>query len=182
MHIQARLSGERGGISLIEILVVIPTMLVVFGAVLSIYQVSVHAQDRTENRVRSQMQQQRGLHRITRDLRHATAIDAEASDIIDAWMPDGLWARYDCSSPNGDCQRLQGTAEDDNYDLTGPVVIEDVRNHDVFAYEPDPVNPIYVTIRVVVRVKGANNPIVLSDGVNLRNLTRLPGLEGDWEL
>jgi hypothetical protein len=49
-------------------------------------------------------------------------------------------------------------------------MIADVLNADVFDFQPDLVNPTYVTITLEIAVKGASNPISLHDGVALRNL------------
>jgi hypothetical protein len=49
-------------------------------------------------------------------------------------------------------------------------VVSDVLNADVFQLEPNSVDPTRVVTRVEVRVRGANNPIVLDGGFAFRNL------------
>jgi hypothetical protein len=49
--------------------------------------------------------------------------------------------------------------------------VDGVVNADVFDFQPDLVNPNYVTVTLEVGVRGAPNPIALRDGVALRNLT-----------
>jgi hypothetical protein len=53
-------------------------------------------------------------------------------------------------------------------------VITDVQNADVFALEPNTVNPAYVSTRVEVTVRGATNPITLDGGFALRNVQSGP--------
>ena len=170
-----RLRSERG-MNLVELLVVIPMLAVVLMGIYALYNVGAKSQQDTNNRVRSMIQQQNGLERISREMRQATAITPVSSQIIDGttWVrPSGGGAsvqrrvRYDCST--GRCQRWEGAAG--GALTTGPVtVITDVLNADVFSLEPNSVDPTYVVTRVEVAVKGAGNPITLDGGFALRNL------------
>jgi hypothetical protein len=163
--------------NLIELLVVIPMLAVVLMGIYVLYNVGAKSQQDTNNRVRSMIQQQNGLERISREMRQATAITPVSSQIIDGttWVrPSGGGAsvqrrvRYDCST--GSCQRWEGAV---GGSLTsGPVtVITDVQNADVFSLEPNSIDPTYVVTRVEVSVKNAGNPITLDGGFALRNLS-----------
>jgi hypothetical protein len=112
---------------------------------------------------------------MTRELRQASSITPTSSVAVDAvvWLrpPGGGQSvqrevRYDCSGAA--CERREGPL---GGDLGAPVVVvSDVFNSDVFDFQPDLVNPTYVTITLEVTVEGATNPISLHDGIALRNL------------
>ena len=162
--------------NLIELLVVIPMLAVVLMGIYALYNVGAKSQQDTNNRVRSLIQQQSGIERISREMRQATAITPVSSQIIDGttWVRPTSGAasvprrvRYDCST--GSCQRWEGAVG--GALTTGPVtVISDVQNADVFSLSPNSVDPTYVVTRVEVSVKGASNPITLDGGFALRNL------------
>jgi Tfp pilus assembly protein PilW len=174
-HVQAVLR-EESGFSLIELLAVIPLMLLVFFTVFNLYDVSVREQDRGESRVRSLVQQKNGLERMSRELRDAFAVKYQTSEIIDAQMASGgRWLRYDCSGTT--CRRSEGPTQG-TFDKGPVTMISGVQSAEFQTlssvggtFQPDFVNPTYVTVTLRVSVKGANNPIVLNDGFNLRNLT-----------
>jgi hypothetical protein len=170
-----RLRCQRG-VGLVELLTVLPMIAVVLLGIYALYDVGAKSQQETNNRVRSLIQQQNGLERISREMRQATSITPVSSQILDAvtWVrPLAGTAsvqrrvRYDCST--GTCNRWEGPAG--GALDTGPVpVITDVLNADVFSLEPNSVDPTYVETRVEVNVKGAGNPITLDGGFALRNL------------
>jgi Tfp pilus assembly protein PilV len=173
--ITRRLRCERG-VGLIELLTVLPMLAVVLLGIYALYNVGAKSQQETNNRVRSLVQQQSGLERISREMRQATAVTPVSSQILDAttWVrPLAGTAsvqrrvRYDCSS--GTCNRWEGPPG--GALTTGPVpVITDVQNADIFSLEPNSVDPTYVVTRIEVKVKDANNPITLDGGFALRNL------------
>jgi hypothetical protein len=174
-HASSLLRDERG-FSLIEILAVLPLMLLVFFAVFQLYEVSVREQSRGDARVRGIVDEKNGLERISRELRDSVAVKYQSSEVIDAQISSGgRWLRYDCSGTS--CKRYEGPAQG-SFD-TGPVpVIKSVQSAEFHtlsnsggALVPDFVNPTYVSVTLRVSVKDATNPIVLSDGFNLRNLT-----------
>jgi hypothetical protein len=174
-RLRRRLRSERG-VGLVELLTVLPMIAIVLLGMYALYNVGAKSQQETNNRVRSLIQQQSGLERISREMRQATNITPVSSQIIDGttWVrpSDGSAStqrrvRYDCSS--GTCNRWEGPAG--GALDTGPVpVITDVENADVFSLVPNTVDPTYVATRVEVTVKGANNPITLDGGFALRNL------------
>jgi hypothetical protein len=170
------LRNERGEITLTELLVAAPIALILLTATLTLHLASGREQVRIEGRVQTLVQQRGGLERITRELRQATSITPTSSVAVEAlvWLrPGGGQAvqrrvRYDCSGQA--CERLEGPVDGN---LASPVVVvSDVLNADVFDFQPDLVNPTYVTVTLEVKAEGANNPISLHDGVALRNLVR----------
>lgn len=170
-----RLRSERG-VGLIELLTVLPMVAVVLLGIYALYNVGAKSQTETNNRVRSLVQQQSGMERISREMRQATSITPVSSQIIDGvtWVRPAAGTasvqrrvRFDCSS--GTCNRWEGAPG--GALTTGPVpIITGVLNADVFSLEPNSVDPTYVVTRVEVRVTGANNPITLDGGFALRNL------------
>jgi prepilin-type N-terminal cleavage/methylation domain-containing protein len=174
-HLSHALRDERG-FTLIEMLVAIPLMLIVFIAVFNLYDVSVREQSRGEARVRGIVDQKNGLERMSRELRDAVSVRYQTSEVIDAQISSaGRWLRYDCSGTS--CKRYEGPSQG-TFD-TGPVTLIDNVHSAEFqtladvggTLTPDFVNPTYVSVTLRVSVKDASNPIVLSDGFNLRNLT-----------
>jgi type II secretory pathway pseudopilin PulG len=169
------LRPERGEITLVELLVAAPIALILLTATLTLQLASGREQERTNDRAQSLLQQRQGLERMTRELRQATSITPTSSVAVDAvvWLrpPGGgeseqRQVRYDCSGQA--CVRREGPVGSSLG--ASVVVVADVLNADVFDFQPDLVNPTYVTITLEVRVKTATNPISLHDGVALRNL------------
>jgi competence protein ComGC len=167
---------KESGFMLVEMLAVIPLMLLVFFGVYQLYEVSVNQQSRGEARVRSIIEQKNGLERMSRELRDSFAVRYQTSEILDAQMASGgRWLRYDCSGTS--CRRSEGPSQG-VFDKGPVTVISGVQSAEFQtlssnggSFQPDFVNPTYVTVTLRVSVKGASNPIVLNDGFNLRNLT-----------
>jgi hypothetical protein len=184
MHTSPRPGGdfpsprhERGEITLAELLVAAPIALILLTATLMLHLASGREEERTDNRVESLIEQRQGLERMTRELREASSLTPTSSGVVDAvaWLrPPGGGAsekrqlRFDCS--RGACERREGPV---GGSLGAPVVlVPDVLNADVFDFQPDLVDPNYVTVTLEIAVEGASNPISLHDGVALRNLAR----------
>jgi hypothetical protein len=176
-RISSFLREEEGALGLTELLVAIPLMLTIFATTLGLYNFSVGDQTRVEGRVRSLIDQKNGLEQISRELRDSFAVEYQTSEIVDAQISSGgRWLRYDCSGSA--CKRSEGPSQG-VFDSGPEVVISNVQSADFqlladvpgVGFEPNYVDPTYVTITLRVGVKGANNPIVLDDGFNLRNLT-----------
>ena len=174
-HVSSLLRDERG-FTLVEILAAVPLMLIIFFAVFQLYEVAVREQSRGDARVRGIVQQKNGLERMSRELRDSVAVRYRSSEVIDAQISTGgNWVRYDCSGTT--CRRSQGPNES-TY-TQGPVTLIDgvhsaefhTLSNSAGTLVPDFVNPTYVSVTLRVSVKDAKNPIVLSDGFNLRNLT-----------
>ena len=79
--IRRRLRCERG-VGLIELLTVLPMLAVVLLGIYALYNVGAKSQQETNNRVRSLIQQQNGLERITREMRQATRVTPVSSQIL----------------------------------------------------------------------------------------------------
>ena len=165
--------SERG-LGLIELLVVIPMMTVVLLGIYALYNVGAKSQQRNDSRVTTLLREQNGLERLTREMRQAVSFTPVSSQILDAVTyvrPVGggpstqRHVRYECL--NGACTRYEGSVGGSLG--TGATVIANVQNPDVFFFSPDTVNPTYVSVKLEVTVKGANNPIVLDGGFALRN-------------
>lgn len=168
-----RLRCERG-MSLIELLVVIPMMAIVLLSIYALNNVGVKAQRDSSSRVSALQRQENGLERMTREMRQAVSFTPVSSQIIDAetYVRPGnstsvlKRVRYDCSS--GSCKRYEGPSG--GALTSGPeTIISGVRNVDVFFFEPDNVNPNFVTVKVELNVSGATNPMTLDGGFGLRN-------------
>lgn len=173
------LREERGMLSLPELLVTIPLMLAVFGTTVGLYSITVRSQTRNESRVRTIIDQQLGMERMSRELRTAISVKYKTSEIVDAQLArNNRWVRYDCSSSA--CKRSEGPNE--GVFEQGPVtVIRSVqfaefqlfKNVPGAGLQPNYISPEYMVVTVRAMVKDARNPIVLNDGFNLRNLTGL---------
>ena len=176
--LSSRLRSERGVVSLLELLTSIPMMLVIVAGVFMLYELAKRDNDRVDSRVRTLSQQQSGLEKMQRELRQATSITPTSSQIVDMntyVTPAGGTAtakrvRYDCTG--GSCKRYEGNVGALTW-TSGPVtVISNVLNANVFAMEPDYVNPSFVALNLDVSVRGASRPIALTGGVTLRNQAR----------
>jgi hypothetical protein len=169
-----RLRGSERGVSLIELLAVVPMLAATLMATYALYNVASKSQARTDNRSQGLIQQQVGFERMSRELRQATAITPVSSQAIDVttWVRPfnqdrsiKRRVRYECTTV---CQRWEGP---ENGALTsGPVtLIANVQNPDIFTLMPNSVNPTYVAFRVEANIKGATKPIVFDGGFALRN-------------
>jgi Tfp pilus assembly protein PilW len=168
------LRSERG-VSLVELLVVIPMSVVVLLGIYGLYNVGAKSELQNRERVTTQLREQNGLARMTREMRQAVSFTPVSSQVLDAVTyvrPSGTGTsvqrrvRYECLS--GACVRYEGAPG--GALTTGPeTVISGVQNPDVFFFEPDSVNPAYVAVKLEVAVKNASNPIVLDGGFSLRN-------------
>jgi len=167
------LRSERG-FGLIELLVVIPMMAVVLMGIYALYNVGAKGQRQNQDRVTSLLREQNGLERMTREMRQAVSFTPVSSQILDAVTyvrpSDGSASvqrhvRYECL--NGACTRYEGPVG--GALGTGETVISNLKNPDVFFFEPDSVNPTFVAVKLEVSVSGATNPIVLDGGFALPN-------------
>lgn len=173
--LQRFVRSERG-LGLVELLVVIPMMAIVLLGIYALYNVGAKGQRESHERVTTLLREQNGLERLTREMRQAISFTAVSSQVLDAVTyvrPTSGAAstqrhvRYECLS--GACTRYEGPVG--GALGTGETVISGLENADVFFFEPDNVNPTFVSVKVEVTVKGANNPIVLEGGFALRGQT-----------
>ena len=82
-RLRSRLAGERG-VSLVELLIVIPMCMIVLMGIYALYNVGAKGQTQNYNRVSTLLRDQNGLERITREMRQATAFTPVSSQILDA--------------------------------------------------------------------------------------------------
>jgi Tfp pilus assembly protein PilW len=171
-----RLSHQRGT-TLVELLVVIPLGLLIFGAVLTISGIFVSGEKATAQRTQGIEAQQIALGRMTHDIReasgHAPITSPDALTLTYTWKdagkPDQTIA-YDCSepaddgAPGTDCWRTVTAA--DGTELSHARVLTGVTNDDVFSGTAN-----YVAIHVKVHVPGksATTTMTLRDGAQLAN-------------
>src|SRR4051794_40690006 len=165
--------SERG-FGLVELLVVIPMLAIVLLGIYALYNVGAKSQQRNDSRVSTLLREQNGLERMTREMRQAVTFTPVSSQILDAVTyvrptsgatPVQRHVRYECL--DGACTRYEGAVGGSLG--TGEVVVSNLLNPDVFFFSPDSVNPTYVSVKLEVKVKNANNPIVLDGGFALRN-------------
>jgi prepilin-type N-terminal cleavage/methylation domain-containing protein len=165
----------RRGLSLIELLVVMPMLAIVLLSIYALANVGTKGQRQTNERVTSMLRHQNGLERMTREMRQAVDFTPVSSQVLDAETyvrrpgddtSTRRRVRYECQT--GSCVRYEGPP---NGAITsGPeTVIPGVVNPDVFFFEPDSVNPNFVAVKLEVRVTSARNPITLDGGFALRN-------------
>lgn len=191
---RARLHGERGTM-LIEFLVSIVIMSAVLGAILSLYRVSATQQRGVEGGVRGLVGQKNDLERMSRELRQATQVCtvspacntafANASSIeFERCTPDGSggctlkWVRFDCSGtpaqavpPNltsRACLRSEA-ATPAALGASQRTLIRNVMSTPTGIFTLTGTNANYVTVSLRVQAKGRTNPLVLEDGIRVRN-------------
>jgi Tfp pilus assembly protein PilW len=170
-----RLARSERGLGLVELLVVIPMMAIVLLGIYALYNVGAKGQRNSQERVSTLLREQNGLERMTREMRQAISFTAVSSQVLDAVTyvrpASGTsvqrHVRYECL--NGACTRYEGPVG--GALGTGETVIAGLENADVFFFEPDNVNPTFVSVKVEVTVKNADNPIVLEGGFALRGQT-----------
>lgn len=174
-EIKCRLRGERG-VGLVELLTVLPMLAIVLMGIYALSDVGAKSQRQAKARTSSLLRGQNGMERLTREMRQATDFTPVSSQILDATTyvkPSGggksqpRRVRYECFS--GTCKRWEGPVGD-ALDVGPETVIFGLQNADVFFFSPDSVNPTFVSMKVEISVTGANNPIVLDGGFELRNL------------
>jgi type II secretory pathway pseudopilin PulG len=174
MPLPPRLRHSEGGMTLVELLLVIPLLMVTMFAIYALYSMAAKSQQRTDDRALALVQQQSGFERMSRELRQATAVTPVSSQVIDVttWVrranqDDAVKrrVRYECATS---CRRWEGP---ESGSLTsGPInLISDVRNADVFTLMPNAIHPRYIAFRVEAGVRGAGKPLVLDGGFALRN-------------
>jgi hypothetical protein len=163
--------------------VVTSLLAIVLGAVLTLGETSQRIAPRESERAQVIREAQVGLHRMTRELRHAYDADPDpavvslsvtpSTVVADVIAPSGPRAdvSYDCNQPhptNPDYTRclryVNGTG--------GEVIVDRVLNGDaVFTFT----SPDYVRVEIEVAAagdlkNGYAHPILLEDGFYMRNL------------
>ncbi len=178
---------------LIEMLVTILILSAVLGAILSLYRLSASEQRRVEGGVRGLVGQKNDLERMSRELRTATQVCtvyptcntafSNASSIeFERCTPNGSggctlrWVRYNCSGspaqaapPNlttRACLRSEAATAAALGSSERPL-IRNVMTSPAGIFTLTGTS--YVTTSVRVQAKDRTNPLVLEDGVRLRN-------------
>jgi prepilin-type N-terminal cleavage/methylation domain-containing protein len=194
----------QDGFTLIELLVVSAMLTVVVAAVLGLYQVAVKEQTRVEANTTGLAAERNGLERMTRELRQANSVCtvsptcdttfSNASSIEFQRCQSGavttgctqLWVRYNCSGtpaqsvpPNTTtraCLRSQASTAA-GLGSSQQILIPNVKTTPtgIFSFTA----PAYVTMSVQVSAKGYNKPIILQDGVRIRNVNENAGTVGN---
>jgi hypothetical protein len=189
-HALRALRDERAVVSLQEVLLVAALIVAIMGPIYSVMRVSSNQGERTESRVRTLIDARNGLERMTRELRQATRVVPQSSQVVEFQRclndvcASKKWVRYDCTGSSATitgthtCARGEAADQASLASAGRAPVVDGVANVDAFNFEPDFVNPTYVTIKLEVRVHNPNrrvssaqNPLVFSDGFSLRNLT-----------
>lgn len=181
---------REDGLTLIELLVVSLMMVVVVTAVFGLYRVSASEQEEVSGTSQGLVAQKNGLERISRELRQATSV-CSAYPTCDTTFTNStsvdfkryttggtlIWVRFNCSGtpaqtvpPNlttRACLRSQSATAAGLGASEVPVLTNLATTPTgVFSFTA----PTYVTMDMRVKVKGANNAIVLEDGVRVRNV------------
>lgn len=171
-------SGEAG-FGLVELLVVASLLLVVLGAILALAETTQRIAPRETERAHVIREAQVGLHRMTRELRHAFQTPTVSGSTMQAEVlaASGVTktVRYDCDEAHPTdpaytrCLRQVLTGGTWS---AGEVVIDRVLNGAaVFSLTP----PDYVgaTVEVAARgnlADGHDHRVILQDGFHMRNL------------
>jgi hypothetical protein len=172
-------SGEAG-YGLVELMMVSSLLIIVLGAILALGETTQRIAPKESERAHVIREAQVGLHRMTRELRHAsqaptvTGSTIQATVLVAGGIPRTV--RYDCDEAHPTdsaytrCLRhvLSGSTW-----TGGEVVIDRVLNGaTVFSLTP----PDYVGAKVEVAARGNlkdgyDHRVILEDGIYMRNLS-----------
>jgi Tfp pilus assembly protein PilW len=169
---------EERGLTLIELLIAASVGLVVVGGALTMFVGAIRSEPRTASKVAAIQQARTTIERITRELRQgletptATSSKLEIVTYVKVATCGGAAAStsipcrviYECGA--GKCTRKVAQP---NGTAPGPAVevASDLASTSVFSYLPNATDPTYVGVSLSVISDG--EPVVLSDGVALRN-------------
>jgi type II secretory pathway pseudopilin PulG len=173
-------SGEAG-YGLVELMVVCALLIIVLGAILALGETTQRIAPKESERAHVIREAQVGLHRMTRELRHANAAPAVTGSTMQATvLVAGGVSRtvsYECNAAHPTdtaytrCIRYDLTA--DPTKSNGQVVVDRVLNGaTVFSLTP----PDYVAATVEVAARGNlkdgyDHRVILEDGIYMRNLS-----------
>jgi type II secretory pathway pseudopilin PulG len=170
------------GYALVELMVVASLLVIVLGAILALGETTQRIAPKENERAMVIREAQVGLHRMTRELRHANqtpAVDGssmQATVQLSTGGPRTL--RYDCDEPHPTdsaytrCLRSEFSGGSWS---GGEVVVDRVLNGTaVFQPDSTPVDDyVFVAVEVAARgdlKDGHDHRIVLEDGIYMRNL------------
>lgn len=174
----AALRREERGFTLIELLIAAAVGLVVVGGALTMFMGAIRSEPRTASKVAAIQQARTTMDRITRELRQGLEMPAPPSETeleivtyVKAATCGGAAAStsipclvtYTCEADA--CTRV--VAQPDG-SAPGPAVevVSGLTSTDVFTSSPVE-DPTYVG--VTLALSAGDNPVILSDGVALRN-------------
>jgi type II secretory pathway pseudopilin PulG len=174
----ALLRREERGMTLIELLIAASLGLVVIGGALAIFVGAVRSEPRAGSKVAAIQQARVTVDRITRELRQGLETPTASSSklaivtYVKAVTCGGAAAStsipcrvtYECSA--GACTRVVAQP---NGSAPGPSVqvASGLSSTNVFSYLPTAADPSYVGVSLAFSAEG--QPVILSDGVALRN-------------
>jgi prepilin-type N-terminal cleavage/methylation domain-containing protein len=155
--------SERG-FTLVELLVGMTAALVVFTAMLGVLISGMDAQASIATRTYQLNGAQAAMQQLVRNLREATSVTVSSSSSITYSEPvsgGNESVTFTCSHTTKACTSTALGATQ--------TVITNVTNTNVFTGSPA-TNPTYIGITLVVSATG-ENPVTLTDGAGLRNVT-----------
>jgi type II secretory pathway component PulJ len=170
-----RVSGEEHGFTLIELMITATMLAFIVVAILAISDNTTKHAVRDQERAHVIREAQVGLHRMTRELRQAYAINSSSATSMNVQVlvnGTATQVAYDCSvvhptdSSLRRCMRTVGTQS--------VLVVDRVKPGTIFTYDGNS-PPRYVQARIAIpakgeRVKGHEHTVVLDDGFYMRNL------------
>jgi type II secretory pathway pseudopilin PulG len=172
--------SDEAGFALVELLVVASLLVVVLGAVLALAETTQRIAPKESERAHVIREAQVGLHRMTRELRHAYQAPTVTGSTMQADVlgegGETKTVRYDCDEAHptdGAYTRCVRQVLSGGTWTAPEVVIDRVLNGTaVFASTP----PDYVVARVEVAARGNlkdgyDHRVILDDGIYMRNLS-----------
>jgi type II secretory pathway pseudopilin PulG len=171
--------GGEAGYALTELLVVSSLLVIVLGAVLTLGEASQRIAPKESERAQVMREAQVGLHRMTRELRHAYVAPTVTGATIQADVVAGATSRtvrYDCNVAHPtdtaytQCLRYVVTGGTPG---AGQVVIDRVLNGSA-VFTLTGTNYVRALVEVAARgdlADGYDHRVVLDDGFYMRNIS-----------
>lgn len=173
--------GDERGITLIELLVGMTLTLVMMSLALDLLGTGTRVQQRAGDRADTVAQVQEGTARLMRDLHQVSSFNFLSDQVVDVDIRQSpssstlVRVRYDCSQ-GATCRRYQAAPGQtlppvgEPMPVPGVVLAEGIVDPKVFTANPDAVNPRWVGIRLVLKIKGSAQPVVVTDGTSMPNV------------
>lgn len=167
--VASRIARAEPGFAITELIVVCGLLTVVLGAVVLFLDTTVKLAPEAQERAHVVDEARGGVERMTRELRQgsaATLISPQEITFTAYVRPDGAAAEerevtYDCSE-DGECWRYEAGGDQER-------LFAGLENSNVFTQTLSAGVPRYIDIAVELESEGADAPIYLRDGVELRN-------------
>lgn len=172
----ARLTSAEAGFTLVELLVASAVGMILLLVIHGFASIAERSRSETGARAEALGEQRAGLERMTRELRQATELNAATPGLITFRVlgADGAplrEIRFDCRS-EARCRRFAGPAGG-TLVQTHDAIVSGVESATFTAQTVD-ASQDYVAIELRVTLPGRPQPIVLGDGVTVRNAGGLP--------